>query len=95
MGKHYGDTIIADVLEQKVRGNTNREIGEKHGLTARQIEQLVNGHNRKSRLGYQAPKPKGRPKTQGMTEEQKKDLKIKKLEMEVDLRSFLQAAGRM
>lgn len=95
MSKHFGERIIEDVLAMREQGYTLQKIADELGYDYIQIKALLYRYGAKQR-NSSTPKAKGRPRTQGLTEEQKKDLKIKKLEMEVDLlRSFLQAAGRM
>lgn len=98
MGKHYGEEIIEEVLHLKSLGQTHREIGEKQGLSKDQIHDLVKRHNRKERAKAMGifPKPKGRPRIRHLTQQQKLELEIKRLEGENELlRSFLHSAGRM
>ena len=95
MGKHFGETIIARVLQMKEQGMTHRAIGEEFGLSTIQIKKLVERYNRKSRSPAVVPKRRGRPRKQPLRSEQDYMPRIKQLEMEVELyRSFLQVAGR-
>jgi transposase len=96
MGKQFGKAIILQVLEMKKQGITHQAIAEKFGLTKRQIKKLVERYNRSKRMPISIPRSKGRPRKKPLTTEQEHMIRIKQLEMEVDLyRSFLQAAGRM
>lgn len=96
MGKHFGKTIIARVLQMKDQGMTHQGIGEEFGLTKKQIKKLVERYNRKTRFPSVIPKRRGRPRKQPLTSEQDYIQRIKQLEMEVELyQSFLQLAGRM
>ena len=47
MGKHYGQTIICDVLKMRNEGRTNREIGEQLGLSKVQIKKLLERYRKK------------------------------------------------
>lgn len=98
MGKHYGEKIIDRVMEMRESGYTNREIGAEFGLSKDQIKKLLERYrsNQRKRVSGIEIRPKGRPRTRPLTEEQEMQLRIKQLEREVELyRSFLQAAGRM
>ena len=96
MGKHFGKTIIAQVLQMKEQGMTHQAIGEELGLTKTQIKKLVERYNRKNRLPAVVSKRRGRPRKQPLTLEQDYIQRIKQLEMKVELyRSFLQLVGRM
>ena len=96
MGKHFGKTIITQVLQMKEQGMTHQAIGEELGLTKKQIKKLVERYNRKTRFPAVIPNRRGRPRKQALTSEQDYIHRIKQLEMEVELyRSFLQVAGRM
>ena len=97
MGKQYGETIIYEVLKMKADGLSHREIGKKYGLRKEQIRELLKRHNRKERQRAKGVeiRPKGRPRTRSLSNEQQKELEIKHLRAENELlRSFLQAAGR-
>lgn len=97
-----------EILELKSRGMTRREIGAKLGFTKEQVHNFITRYNekqRKIRAGV-AIKAKGRPpKDYEITEDMKinelkyiiarKDLKIKRLEMENELmRDFLSLTER-
>lgn len=89
--------LAEEVYKRKAEGQTNREIGEAYGLSKKQIKELVSRENRKARrieAGY-VPLPKGRPRKDATTEEQKQKNEIVLLRMQVDLlRNFLSEAGR-
>lgn len=97
--KHFGESIIKEVLQMKENGMTNREIAEYFNLrNTKAVKSLVNRHNRKQRSleAGTVLRPKGRPrKGTSLTTDQEKDNEIKRLKMENELlRSFLQIAGR-
>lgn len=85
------------ILQLKAQGKTNREIGQKYGLTKKQVINLITRYNRRTeKLQAGIPlKRRGRPpKTPPSTQKELKH-EIKRLEMEnALLRSFLQAVGR-
>ena len=97
-----------EILRLKAEGNTTREIGEQLGFTKKQIHNFVTRYNAKQRkiAAGIAIKKKGRPpKNYQVSEEDKvaqlryiidrKDAKIKSLEMENELmRDFLSLTGR-
>ena len=97
-----------ELLNMKEQGLTNREIGEKFGLTKEQIKQFFKRHNEKQRkiAAGIALKKKGRPPKDYVVSEQdkvaelryilaRKDAKIKSLEMENELmRDFLSLTER-
>ena len=89
--------LTEEVFRRKAAGETNREIGERFGLTKRQVEQLVNRQNRKQRLvanGY-SPRPKGRPRKDAADENIRQQNELIQLRMQVELlRNFLLEAGR-
>lgn len=92
------EQITDEVFRRKAAGETNREIGQDYGLTRKQIEQLVARQNRKRRRiieeGY-IPRPKGRPRSLPMSEEELRQKRVKDLEMQVELlRNFLSEVGR-
>lgn len=96
--KHFGETIIKDVLQMKSEGKTNREISEYYELKDKYvIKQLLVRYNRKQKL-LQAgivPRRKGRPPKSYTATTDEKDNEIKRLRMENELlRSFLQIVGR-
>lgn len=48
--KHFGESIIKEVLQMKENGMTNREIAEYFNLrNPKAVKSLVNRHNRKQR----------------------------------------------
>jgi len=91
------ECLAEEVFRRKTAGETNREIGERFGLTKRQVEQLVNRQNRKRRLienGYM-PRPKGRPRKDGADESVRQQNELVQLRMQVELlRNFLLEVGR-
>lgn len=91
------ESLAEEVFRRKAAGETNREIGERFGLTKRQVEQLVNRQNRKQRLvanGY-LPRPKGRPRKDVADENVRQQNELIQLRMQVELlRNFLLEAGR-
>ena len=100
MGRKYVkmEHLAEEVFRRKAAGETNREIGERFGLSAYQIRQLVARQNRKNRRiveeGY-IPRPKVRPRNAAMSEEEICQKQVKDLEMQVELlRNFLSEVGR-
>lgn len=91
------EKLSEEVFRRKAAGETNREIGEKYGLTKEQVKGLVSRQNRKQRLianGY-VPQPKGRPRKEALSEEQRHSKELAELRMQVELlRNFLSEAGR-
>ena len=85
------------IRERKAKGETNREIAESYGLTKQQVKQLMARQNRKERrmaAGY-IPRPKGRPRKEAASEENKRNNEVIQLRMQVELlRNFLCEAGR-
>ncbi len=87
----------AEILELKAQGISNREIGQKFGLSLKQMENLLTRHNRRKKLVMSGVMPRrgGRPKRNELAED-KKDSEINRLKMENELlRDFLRTAGRM
>lgn len=91
------EILSEEVNLLKAAGKTNREIGEKFGLSKAQIKGLVKRQNKKARMitnGY-VPRPKGRPRHQSSDEETKRNNELVSLRMQVELlRNFLFEAGR-
>lgn len=91
------EELSEEVFRRKTEGETNREIGERYGLSKEQIKRLVNRQNRKARLiadGY-VPRPKGRPRRKPEDEETRRNNELEELRMQVELlRHFLSEAGR-
>ncbi len=97
-----------EILRLKAQGMTLREIGEKYGFSYNQVHTFITRYNKKQRkiAAGIAIKKKGRPpKDYQVSEEDKvaqlryiidrKDAKIKSLEMENELmRDFLSLIGR-
>ena len=91
------ESLEEEVFRRKEAGETNRQIGESHGLSKKQIKQLVSRQKRKERLlaaGY-ILRPKGRPRKGPASEEAKRNNEVVQLRMTVELlRNFLYEAGR-
>ena len=91
------EILSEEVFRRKAAGETNREIGERYGLTKKQVKNLVSLQNRKQRLianGY-VPQPKGRPRKGPLNEEQRRSKELAELRMQVELlQNFLSEAGR-
>lgn len=85
------------VFARKAGGETNRQIAESYGLTLKQIKALISRQNRKSRLIAAGciPRPKGRPKKNEESQQEKLNNELVKLRMQVEvLQNFLSEAGR-
>jgi len=89
--------LTEEIRERKANGETNQEIGERYGLSKRQVEQLLCRQNRKERkiaAGY-IPRPKGRPRKEPESAEDRRKYEVAQLRMQVELlRNFLYEAGR-
>ncbi len=97
-----------EILRLKSEGWTLREIGEKYGFTYEQVHNFISRYNEKQRkiAAGIAIKKKGRPPRDYPVSEKdkiaqlryiidRKDAKIKSLEMENELmRDFLSLTGR-
>ena len=97
-----------EILRLKSEGWTKREIGEKYGFTYEQVHNFISRYNeeqRKIKAGIPKKKKGRQPKDYQVSEEDKvaqlryiidrKDAKIKSLEMENELmRDFLSLTGR-
>ncbi len=97
-----------EILELKAQGMTLREIGERFGFSYEQVHNFISRYNERQRklAAGIAIRKKGRPaKDYVVSEEDKitelryiidrKDAKIKQLEMENELmRDFLSLTGR-
>lgn len=97
MGKHFGQSIICDVLRMQREGHTYREIGNYFGLSRMQVKKLVERHRitERNREAGVLPKPKGRQRKQFQTNEEKLWFENKQLKMENELlRDFLHVVGR-
>lgn len=91
------EMLAGEVRERKENGETYRQIAESYGLERIQIKRLMKRQRRKERqlvAGY-VPRPKGRPRKEGVSEAEKKENELKLLKMQVELlRNFLSEAGR-
>jgi transposase len=86
-----------EIIATHNNGLSIRETAEHYGLKPRQIENLINRHNRRKKKieSGNPPKRKGRPRTRPLTTDEEKDYEIKRLTMENELlRDFLRLAGR-
>lgn len=86
------------IFELKAHGYTNRQAGERYGLTLEQVKQLISRQNRKARLQKQGYilRSKGRPRKTALSAEESRKNEIIKLQMQVEvLRNFLLEVGRM
>ena len=97
-----------EILELKEQGYTNREIGEKLGLSKKQIHDFITRYNEKQRklAAGIAIRKKGRPSKDTVVKEAdkladlryklaRKEARIKQLEMENELmRDFLSLTER-
>ena len=91
------EEISEEVFRRKAAGETNREIGERYGLSKEQIKRLVNRQNRKVRFiaGGYVPRPKGRPRRNPEDVETRRNNELVMLRMQVELlQNFLSEAGR-
>ena len=88
--------LAEEVFRRKTAGETNREIGERFGLTKEQVKQLATRQRRKQRLierGY-IPRPKGRPRKDAAGENIRQQNELIQLRMQVELlRNFLSEVG--
>jgi len=88
--------IEKEIFEMREKGKANYEIADYFDISSRQIENLVNRHNR-ARERLEAgilPRRRGRPPKGHKPTEQEKDNEIKRLKMENELlRDFLRHAG--
>jgi len=91
--KHFGEAIILDVLEMKKQGKTHHEIAKYYGLDNKMvIKSLVCRHNHRQKQIKQGVSinPKGRPRKQPVTMNEKLRLENNRLKMENELlRNFL------
>ena len=90
--------MIEDQIKlMRAEGMTNREIADHFGLNLKQVKNWVNRHNRLQNnlaIGI-TPKPKGRPRKDGLSPRQNEKKEIERLRMENKLlRDFLQFTGR-
>ena len=86
-----------EIRARKEGGETYREIGASHGLTLKQVKNLMKRQRRKERLlaaGY-IVRPKGRPRKGMFSEEERLHNENVQLRLTVEvLRNFLFEAGR-
>ena len=96
--KYLHIKLIEDQIQiMRADGMTNREIADHFGLNLKQVKNWVNRHNRFQNnlaIGIM-PKPKGRPRKDGLSPRQNEKKEIERLRMENKLlRDFLQFTGR-
>jgi len=97
MGKHFGRTIIQDVLRMQGEGLTSREIGNFFGLGVKQIRKLLERYRKNERRIESGilPQPGRRSRKIFETAEERLLYENKQLRMENELlRSFHHAIGR-
>ena len=97
--KYVQINLIEDQIQlMRAEGISNREIADHFGLNLKQVKNWINRHNRAQRNlsnGIE-PKPKGRPRKDGLPPHQNEKREIERLRMENKLlRDFLQSTGRM
>ena len=89
--------IEEEIIAMREAGKSRREIAEHFGLEIAQIKWWINRYNRK-RKKLEAGivlSPKGRPRKDGKTPQQKEKTELERLRMENKLlRDFLQLTGR-
>ena len=89
---------LTSMIEERAKaGETYREIGRALGLTREQVRGVMHrlhARERKITAGY-IPRPKGRPRKEAASEEERQRNELVKLRMQVELlRNFLSEAGR-
>ncbi len=99
MARKYAkvEQLTEIVRERHLQGETYREIAASLGLEMKQVKKLMERQRRKERMlaaGY-IPRPKGRPRKEPASEEEKQHNELVKLRMQVELlQNFLSEAGR-
>jgi len=91
--KEMEDEIIAT----HEKGLSIKKTAEYYGLKTKQVNNLINRHNRRKRSieAGEPPKQRGRPRVRLLTTDEEKDREIKRLTMENELlRDFLRLRGR-
>lgn len=92
--KHHSAEKAAEMIRLMEQGMCYREIGERSGLSQKQVKKFFERQRKRERniANGWIPKPKGRPRQRIITPEER----IRELEREVELlKAFLRAAGRM
>lgn len=92
--KHFSQALVSELVDLKGDGLSHREIGERVGLSHKQVKKFFERQNKKARdiANGLMPKPKGRPRIRPVTAQER----IRELEREIELlKAFLHAAGRM
>ena len=89
---------LVEIIEERSKGGeTYREIGVSLGVTREEVRGAMHRHHAKERklaAGY-IPRPKGRPRKEPVSEEERRNNEIVQLRMQVELlRNFLSEAGR-
>lgn len=91
--KHFSTGTRGELTNLREGGMNYREIGDKVGLSQKQVQKFFERQRRRERAiaaGW-TPKPKGKPRNTPITAEER----IRELEREVELlKAFLHAAGR-
>ena len=90
--------LLPEIKEMIAEGKSHREIEEYFGLTGeRPIHHLLKQENRREKKMAAGiiPKPKGRPRKEGLRPEQDLQKEVERLRMENKLlRDFLQSTER-
>ena len=89
---HYPPAIKTEVIERHREGESVHALSREYGISRWAIRCWCD----LTKESIQSvPKRRGRPRTKPETSQKAMELKIKQLQMEVELlRSFLQAVGR-
>ena len=86
-----------EIIRLREEGLTRQEIADKLGLDKIQIKNWINRYNkRQSVVTNREPKPKGRPRKDGLPARQNIETELKRLRMENKLlRDFLRSTEGM
>ena len=89
--------LVEIVRERHNQGESYGEIAASYGLERRQVKSQMERQRRKERMlaaGY-IPQPKGHPRKEAASEEERQRNELARLRMQVELlRNFLSEAGR-
>lgn len=89
--------LEGEILRMREAGRTQREIAEHYGLEKGQIKDFLKRYKRRQAKlqAGEVPKPKGRPRKEGQTPQQREKSELERLRMENKLlRDFLQSMER-
>ena len=86
-----------EIIRLREAGMTRQEIADELGLDKVQIKNWINRYNKRQKImDHSEPKPKSRPRKDGLPPKQKMETELKRLRMENKLlRDFLRSTGRM